>query len=276
MGLLPDLMTVLSRKRARMPLGAAAKALGLMSAPPMAMNLREGGARSVAGDASTPDAADSSPVDVAFVTARLGEVAAKRNSEIFLLAEAEEAPGTASGTSGHGSLDGEPFIELPDFLRRYRKLDPQKNIDLILLRSGLSLAFVTLVGRILKKHPGKVTVIVPRPVLGYTSMLSLVADEVLMAEDAWLSFDNGVTRHLDSVIRDKGRRNADDLTLLIHHSAVRERTEAAWLACEFLHGGRHHGRCAHAWDISRGRWSHVRPARAETLRTARPLASASR
>jgi ClpP class serine protease len=252
-------MDALSRKRDRLPLGFAARALGLLAAAPAAKNFNGPGADA----ASDATARASSPVSVEYVTERLGKVAAKRNSEIFLLAETDDAQAEHSGA---GTFDDEPFIELPDFLRRYRKLDPQKNIDLILLRSGLTLTFVTLIGRMLEKHAGKVTVIVPRPVFGHASLLALAADEVVMAEDAWLSFDNSVTKHLEKVVSDKGRRNMDDLSLLYLHSAVRERTETAWLACEFLHGGRHHGRCSHAKDIARGRWSVASPARADTLR----------
>jgi hypothetical protein len=233
----------------------ADKALGLMSLA------RDSGAKPAADAVTGLDAGDANKMTVELVTERLGKVAARRNSEIFLLAADAE-----SGGADAQAHDDEPIIELPDFLRRYRRLDPQKNIDLILLRPELSLTFVTLIGRMLNKHPGKVTVIVPRPVFGHTSMLALVADEVIMAEDAWLSFGGVMTRHLEAVVRDKGRRNMDDLSLLIYHGAVRERAEASWLACEFLHGGRHRGRCSHAHDIAFGKWSVANPARADTLR----------
>ncbi len=201
-------------------------------------------------------------VDSEKLLEKLKRVAANRNAEVFLFAG--DKLGKPSRNEAWASQDW-PMLELSNFVQAYRHIDKSKAIDIVLCGNDLDLGSVTQIGRILMQHSGKVTVVVPGPETGETALLALAADEVVMAHDAWLCFGNSDVESWTKAARLKRRKNLEDWSLVQLHRMAQTRLEMAGAACEFLHAGRHRGRCRAAQYISSGKCNHNNPARPALL-----------
>ena len=79
------------------------------------------------------------------------------------------------------------FITMEDseqVLRAIHKTDPNTPIDLIVHTPGGLVLAATQIARALKKHPGKVRVIIPHYAMSGGTLIALAADEIMMNENA--------------------------------------------------------------------------------------------
>jgi ClpP class serine protease len=81
------------------------------------------------------------------------------------------------------------YIDIDDaeaVLRAIRMTDPRTPIDLVLHTPGGLLLAASQIARALRRHEGKVTVMVPHYAMSGGTLIALAADEILMAEHAVL------------------------------------------------------------------------------------------
>lgn len=112
----------------------------------------------------------------------LRQLEAKRGSRVIVLIHRQETL----------ALLGFPlarYIDIQDsedILRAIKLTDPQLPIDLILHTPGGLVLAAEQIAYALRKHPGKVTVLVPHYAMSGGTLLAMAADEIAMDENAVL------------------------------------------------------------------------------------------
>jgi ClpP class serine protease len=180
------------------------------------------------------------------------------------------------------SLLGLPFgryIDIDDseqLLRAVRLTPPEMPIDLLLHTPGGLVLASDQIAYALKRHDGKITVIVPHYAMSGGTLVALAADEILMDPDAVLG---PVDPQLGSLPRgswpaasilkalEQDNPNRDDETLILGDVA-RKAIDQVRATVEELLEGRFDEAEAHrlAALLSEGRWTHDYPIRLEEAR----------
>ncbi len=181
---------------------------------------------------------------------------------------------------GRGLL-GLPFgryIDIEDseqVLRAIRLTPPDMPIDLILHTPGGLVLASDQIAHALKRHPGKVTVIVPHYAMSGGTLVALAADEILMDADAVLG---PVDPQLGSPFRgawpaasilaalEHDNPNRDDETLILGDISRKAISQVHATVAELVaeRGAEEAQRLAAT--LSEGRWTHDYPIRLEEAR----------
>lgn len=176
------------------------------------------------------------------------------------------------------SLLGIPFgrfITIEDseqILRAIRLTPDELPIDLILHTPGGLVLASDQIAFALKRHPGKVTVIVPHYAMSGGTLVALAADEILMDRDAVLGPVDpqlgGLPRAWPaaSILRalEQANPNRDDETLILGDMARKAIDQVRGAAAELLEGSRSQEEAERlAAILSEGRWTHDFPIRFE-------------
>ena len=177
------------------------------------------------------------------------------------------------------SLLGLPFgryIDIDDseqLLRAIRLTPPEMPIDLLLHTPGGLVLASDQIAYALKRHDGRVTVIVPHYAMSGGTLVALAADEILMDPDAVLG---PVDPQLGSIPRgswpaasilkalEQDNPNRDDETLILGDVARKAIDQVHATVRELLDGrmtDEEAGRLA--TTLSEGRWTHDYPIRLE-------------
>jgi ClpP class serine protease len=125
------------------------------------------------------------------------------------------------------------FIDLEDseqILRAVRLTPDNMPIDLILHTPGGLVLAAEQIARALKRHPAKVTVIIPHYAMSGGTLIALAADEIILDENAILGpIDPQIGQFPASsilrVLRDKPIEDVDDQTIMwadIAEKAIRQ------------------------------------------------------
>jgi len=177
------------------------------------------------------------------------------------------------------SLLGLPFgryIDIDDseqLLRAIRMTPPDMPIDLLLHTPGGLVLASDQIAYALKRHPGKVTVIVPHYAMSGGTLVALAADEILMDPDAVLG---PVDPQLGSLPRgswpaasilkalEQANPNRDDETLILGDVARKAIDQVRATVRELLDGRIPDAEADRlAALLSEGRWTHDYPIRLE-------------
>jgi ClpP class serine protease len=170
------------------------------------------------------------------------------------------------------------FISIEDseqILRAIRLTPDEMPIDLILHTPGGLVLASDQIAFALKRHQGRVTVIVPHYAMSGGTLLTLAADEILMDPDAVLGPVDpqlgGLPRSWPaaSILRalEQPNANRDDETLILGDMARKAIDQVRDTVVELLAGSRSREEAeALAATLSEGRWTHDFPIRLEHAR----------
>ena len=176
------------------------------------------------------------------------------------------------------SLLGIPFrrfIDIEDseqILRAIRMTPADMPIDLILHTPGGLVLASDQIAYALKRHPGRVTVIVPHYAMSGGTLVALAADEILMDPDAVLG---PVDPQLGSLLRgawpaasilaalEQPNPNRDDETLILGDIARKAVVQVRDTVVELVRERMPAEAEALAATLSEGRWTHDYPIRLE-------------
>jgi ClpP class serine protease len=179
-------------------------------------------------------------------------------------------------------LFGLPFgryIDIDDseqLLRAIRMTPPEMPIDLLLHTPGGLVLASDQIAHALKRHDGKITVIVPHYAMSGGTLVALAADEILMDPDAVLG---PVDPQLGSLPRgswpaasilkalEQDNPNRDDETLILGDVARKAIDQVRETVRELLAGRFDDAEAERlAALLSEGRWTHDYPIRLEEAR----------
>jgi ClpP class serine protease len=196
----------------------------------------------------------------------------ERGSRVITLIHRQEGSGILGLAFGR-------YIDIDDseqLLRAIRMTPPEMPIDLLLHTPGGLVLASDQIAHALKRHDGKVSVIVPHYAMSGGTLVALAADEILMDPDAVLG---PVDPQLGSLTRgswpaasilkalEQDNPNRDDETLILGDVA-RKAIDQVRATVEELLAGRFDeaeaGRLAAL--LSEGRWTHDYPIRLEEAR----------
>ena len=196
----------------------------------------------------------------------------ERSSRVITLIHRQEGFG----------LFGLPFgryIDIDDseqLLRAIRMTPPEMPIDLLLHTPGGLVLASDQIAHALKRHEGKVTVIVPHYAMSGGTLVALAADEILMDADAVLG---PVDPQLGSLPRgswpaasilkalEQANPNRDDETLILGDVARKAIDQVRATVRELLEGRFDDAEAERlAALLSEGRWTHDYPIRLEEAR----------
>jgi ClpP class serine protease len=188
------------------------------------------------------------------------------------------------------SLLGIPFrrfIDIEDseqILRAIRMTPADMPIDLILHTPGGLVLASDQIAYALKRHPGRVTVIVPHYAMSGGTLVALAANEILMDPDAVLG---PVDPQLGSLLRgawpaasilaalEQPNPNRDDETLILGDIARKAVAQVRETVVELVRDRMPDEAEALAATLSEGRWTHDYPIRLEqALQLGLPASSA--
>jgi ClpP class serine protease len=179
------------------------------------------------------------------------------------------------------SLLGIPFrrfIDIEDaeqILRAIRLTPAEMPIDLILHTPGGLVLASDQIAYALKRHPGRVTVIVPHYAMSGGTLVALAADEILMDPDAVLG---PVDPQLGNVLRgawpaasilaalEQPNANRDDETLILGDIARKAVVQVHDTVVELVRDRMPAQAETLAATLSEGRWTHDYPIRLEQAR----------
>jgi ClpP class serine protease len=179
------------------------------------------------------------------------------------------------------SLLGIPFrrfIDIEDseqILRAIRMTPPGMPIDLILHTPGGLVLASDQIAYALKRHPGRVTVIVPHYAMSGGTLVALAADEILMDPDAVLG---PVDPQLGSPLRgawpaasilaalEQPNPNRDDETLILGDISRKAIAQVHDTVVELVRDRMPAEAETLAATLSAGRWTHDYPIRLEQAR----------
>jgi ClpP class serine protease len=179
------------------------------------------------------------------------------------------------------SLLGIPFrrfIDIEDseqILRAIRMTPPGMPIDLILHTPGGLVLASDQIAYALRRHPGRVTVIVPHYAMSGGTLVALAADEILMDPDAVLG---PVDPQLGSLLRgawpaasiiaalEQPNPNRDDETLILGDIARKAVAQVHDTVVELVRDRMPDAAATLADTLSTGRWTHDYPIRLEQAR----------
>ena len=178
-------------------------------------------------------------------------------------------------------LIGLPFgryIDIDDseqMLRAIRLTPPEMPIDLIIHTPGGLVLASDQIAYALRRHPGRVTVIVPHYAMSGGTLVALAADEILMDADAVLG---PVDPQLGSLPRgswpaasilkalEQDNPNRDDETLILGDVARKAIAQVRATVEELLADRGEEDASRLAALLSEGRWTHDYPIRLEEAR----------
>jgi len=168
-------------------------------------------------------------------------------------------------------LFGLPFfryVDMNDAEQLIRAIHPTHAdvpIDLLVHRpGGLALSAVQI-ARPIRRHRGKVTVIVPHYAMSAGTLIALAADEIVMSEDAVLGPVDPQIGGLPaaSIVRVLGRKPPEkigDKTLVLADQAEKAIEQLRQTIAELLSDRLPPARCEEvAAILSEGRWTHDYP-----------------
>ena len=179
------------------------------------------------------------------------------------------------------SLLGIPFrrfIDIEDseqILRAIRMTPAAMPIDLVLHTPGGLVLASDQIAYALKRHPGRVTVIVPHYAMSGGTLVALAADEILMDPDAVLG---PVDPQLGNPLRgawpaasilaalQQSNPNRDDETLILGDIARKAIAQVRDTVVELVRDRMPDAAEALATTLSEGRWTHDYPIRLEQAR----------
>jgi len=172
------------------------------------------------------------------------------------------------------------FIDIEDaeqVLRAIRLTPDDMPIDLVLHTPGGLVLASDQIAYALKRHRGKVTVMVPHYAMSGGTLLALAADEILMDRDAVLGPVDpqlGTLTHgmwpAASILAalDHDNPNRDDETLILGDMARKAIAQVKATVAELLEGTREPGEAERlAATLSEGRWTHDYPIRLDEAST---------
>ncbi len=165
------------------------------------------------------------------------------------------------------------FLGIP--LRRYINLEDSERIsrairftpddmpiDLILHTPGGLVLASEQIARALKRHKGKVTVIVPHYAMSGGTLICLAADEILLDENAMLGpIDPQIGQMPASsimrVLRDKPMADIDDETIMLSDMAEKAVRQIEDTAAQLLDDKMNPEEAREvARELSKGKWTH--------------------
>lgn len=200
------------------------------------------------------------------------EIEAQRGSRVVSLIHRQETI----------SLLGLPltrFIDIEDseqVLRAVRLTPDDMPIDLVVHTPGGLVLAADQIAHALRRHPGKVTVIVPHYAMSGGTLLALAADEILMDRDAVLGpvdpqlgvFPRGYWPAASVLAAlETENPNRDDQTLMLGDMARKALAQVHDTVLELVAPGREPEEAKRlASTLSDGRWTHDYPIRFEHAR----------
>jgi ClpP class serine protease len=200
--------------------------------------------------------------------AMLRRIEKQRSSRVVSLIHRQEAMSVLGIPFGR-------FINIEDseqILRAIRLTPDEMPIDLVLHTPGGLVLASDQIAFALKRHQGRVTVIVPHYAMSGGTLLALAADEILMDPDAVLGPVDPQLGALPrswpaaSILRalEQPNANRDDETLILGDMARKARDQVRDAVVELLAGSRSGEEAeALAAALSEGRWTHDFPIRYE-------------
>lgn len=166
------------------------------------------------------------------------------------------------------------FIDIEDaeqLLRAIRLTPDDMPIDLVLHTPGGLVLASDQIAYALKRHPGRVTVMVPHYAMSGGTLVALAADEILMDRDAVLgpvdpqlgSLTHGMWPAASILAAlDHDNPNRDDETLILGDMARKAVAQVKATVAELLEGTREPDEAERlATTLSEGRWTHDYPIR---------------
>ena len=103
---------------------------------------------------------------------------------------------------------------LQDFAAAMQAVPPDARLDIVLHSVGGFALFVQQIARAIKAHKGETTVFIPHYAHHYATLIVLAADKIVMGPAASLSYIEPADPTLSEVVRQKGIRKTQDITLL--------------------------------------------------------------
>ncbi len=195
------------------------------------------------------------------ISARLSlirRIEEKRHSRVITLLHRQEAL----------SFLGIPFrrfIDMEDaerVLRAIRLTPDDMPIDIILHTPGGLVLAAEQIARALKRHPAKVTAIVPHYAMSGGTLIALAADEIMLDENAVLGpVDPQIGQYpansIIRVLRDKPINRIDDETIILADIAEKATRQVYESAVDILSPRVEHEQAKKlAQLLSEGRWTH--------------------
>ncbi len=157
------------------------------------------------------------------------------------------------------------FIDIHDseeILRAIHMTDPDVPIELILHTPGGLVLAATQIAQAIKMHPGKVTVFVPHFAMSGGTLISLAADEIVMAEHAVLGpvdpqLGQTAAASILAAVSQKEPKDIDDQTLIQADMSRKAITQVYETVLELIDGTMDHEKAVDlAKTLSEGRWTH--------------------
>jgi ClpP class serine protease len=196
----------------------------------------------------------------------------ERGSRVITLIHRQEGSGILGLAFGR-------YIDIDDseqLLRAIRMTPPEMPIDLLLHTPGGLVLASDQIAHALKRHDGKVSVIVPHYAMSGGTLVALAADEILMDPDAVLG---PVDPQLGSLTRgswpaasilkalEQDNPNRDDETLILGDVARKAIDQVRETVRQLLTGRFDDAEAERlAALLSEGRWTHDYPIRLEEAR----------
>ena len=157
------------------------------------------------------------------------------------------------------------YITLEDserILRAIRFTPDEMPLDLILHTPGGLVLASEQIARALKRHPGKVTVIVPHYAMSGGTLICLAADEILLDENAMLGpidpqLGQMPASSIMRVLKDKPMAEIDDQTIILADMAEKAVQQIEDTAAALLDDKMEADKAREvARQLSKGQWTH--------------------
>jgi ClpP class serine protease len=103
---------------------------------------------------------------------------------------------------------------LQDFTTALQSVPPGARLDIVLHSIGGFSLEVQQIARAIKAHRGETTIFVPHYAHGFSTLIAVAGDQIVMGPAATLSFLEPPDKTLANVIREKGARRTQDMTFL--------------------------------------------------------------
>lgn len=192
----------------------------------------------------------------------------KTNSKLIALIHRQEAL----------SFLGIPFRRFiniedsEDILRAIRMTSDDKKIVIVIHTPGGLVLAAEQIAHAIKKHPSKVTVIVPHYAMSGGTLLALAADEIVMDENAVLGpvdpqIGNYPAPSIVKVVEEKSVDEIDDKTLILGDVAQKAIVQIKDLVKKLLEGKMDEEKVNRVADVlTEGYWTHDYPITVEKLK----------
>lgn len=160
------------------------------------------------------------------------------------------------------------FIDIEDseqVLRAIRLTPDEMPIDFLLHTPGGLVLATEQIAMALRKHKGKVTVMVPHYAMSGGTMLALAADEIMMDENAVLGpvdpqLGNFPAASILKAVEQKDKNKVDDETLILADVAAKAMAQVEAFLVKLLEDRMDEEKARQiARTFSEGRWTHDYP-----------------